>query len=65
MISIHIRINGLNYDGGVLKSPHQALLHSMQQQIHKCNMKGDFQCPSCRVIQFNEKISQKIHQKNL
>ena len=65
MISIHIRIIGLNHVGGVLKSSDQALFRSMQQKIHMCHIKGDFQCSSWRVFQYNEKISQKIHHKNL
>ena len=65
MISIHIRIIGLYYYWGVLKSSDRALLKSMQQQIYKCNMKGYFQCPSWCVFHFNEKISRKIHQQNL
>ena len=65
MISIHIRNIGLNYVGGVLKSSDQVLFHSVQQKIHMCHTKGYFQCPSWRVFQYNEKISLKIHQKNL
>ena len=64
MINIHIRIIGLNHVGGVLKSSDQALFRSMQQKIHICHIKGDFQCSSLLVFQYNEKISQKIHQKN-
>ena len=51
--------------GVFLKSSDQALVHSMQQKMHMSHMKGDFQCPSWRVFQYNEKISLKIHQKNL
>ena len=64
MISIHIRIIGLNHVGGVLKSLDQALFCSMQRKIHMCHIKGDFQCSSWRFFQYNEKISKKIYQKN-
>ena len=50
---------------GDLTSLEQALFHSKQQTIRRCHIKGDFQCPSWSVFQSNEKISQKINQKNL
>ena len=65
MISIHIKIIRLNHVVGDLTSLEQALCHSKQQIICRCHIKGDCQCPSWSVCQYNEKISQKISQKNL
>ena len=65
MISIHVKIIGLNHVGGALTRLEQALFHSMQEKNRRYHMKGDIRCPSWSVFQSNEKISKKIHQKNL
>ena len=62
MISIHIKIIGLNHVVDDSTSLEQALFHSKQQQIRRCLIKGDFQRLSWSVFQSNQKISQKIHQ---
>ena len=49
----------------MLKSSDHALFYSMQQKMHRCHMKGVFQCPRWRFFQSNEKISQKSIEKNL
>ena len=63
-VSIYDRMIRLIYMRGVLKSSDQALFHSVQQKNRRCDIKEDMFWQSWGVFQSDEKISQKIYQKN-